>query len=155
MVIGAMDAAHPKLKQYLDSFRMPFYEDRKLCPGTQIIYIGLFTRHVEQCCKEAGHMRQEDIGAMHVARREFDKGVKDKVGGEFECWEWQDVLGVEKEITMREMRDRGIVGRDGVHMERAWVRKAAVNISCRVVEGAVVVREGEGEAKRNKGDELE
>jgi hypothetical protein len=89
---------------------------RKLCPGTQIIY--RFPRHVEQCCREAGHMRQEDIGAMHVERKEFDKAVKDKVGAEFECWEWHDVLGVGKDLTLLEMRDRGIVGRDGVHMER-------------------------------------
>jgi hypothetical protein len=47
----------------------------------QIIYIGLFPRHVEQCCREAGHVRQEDIGAMHVASKEFDKAVRDKVGG--------------------------------------------------------------------------
>jgi hypothetical protein len=100
-------------------------------------------------------MRQEDIGALHVARKEFNKAVKDKVGGEFECWEWQDVLRVEKELPLREMRDRGIVGRDRVHMERAWVRKTAVNICCRLVEGAVVVRDGEGEEKRNKGEELE
>jgi hypothetical protein len=77
---------------------------KKLCVGTQIIYIGLFPRHVDQCCKEASHMRQGDIGAMHVARKEFDKSVKVKVGGEFECWDWQDVLGLDKEVMMREMR---------------------------------------------------
>jgi hypothetical protein len=43
----------------------------------------------------------------------------------------------------------------GVHMERVWVRRAAVNICCRLVEGAVVIREGEGEDKKNKGEELE
>jgi hypothetical protein len=47
------------------------------------------------------------------------------------------------------------VGRDRVHMERVWTRKAAVNICSRIVEGAAVVREGEGEDKRNKGGELE
>jgi hypothetical protein len=72
----------------------------------------------------------------------------------FECWDWSDVLGLEREITMKEMRDRGIVGRDGVHMERVGSRRAAVNICCRIVEGAVVVRDGEGEEKRNKGGEL-
>jgi hypothetical protein len=128
---------------------------KKLCVGTQIIYIGLFPRHVDQCCREAGHMRQEDIGAMHVARKEFDKSVREKVGGEFECWDWSDVLGLDREITMKEMRERGIVGRDGVHMERNWSRRAAVNICCRIVEGAVVVREGEGEEKRNRGGEQE
>jgi hypothetical protein len=127
-----------------------------MCGDTDhTVYIGLFPRHVEHCCKEAGHMRQEDIGAMHVARKEFDKCVRDKVGGEFECWEWQDVLGMEKDVTMREMRERGIVGKDGVHMERVWTRKVAVNICCRIVEGAVVVRDGEGEDRRNKGGELE
>jgi hypothetical protein len=89
-----------------------------MCGEAQIIYIGLFPRHVEQCCKETGHMRQEDIGAMHVAKKEIDKSMKEKLEGEFECWDWQDILGLDKDIQMREMRDRGIVGRDGVHMER-------------------------------------
>jgi hypothetical protein len=64
------------------------------------------------------------------------------------------VLGVDKDLTLKEMRDRGIVGRDGVHMERAWVRKAAVNICCRLVEGTVVVKDGEGDDKKNRGEEL-
>jgi hypothetical protein len=70
-------------------------------------------------------MRQEDIGAMHIARKEFDKCVREKVEGEFECWDSQDVLGLEKDIQMRE---RGIIGRDGVHMEWLWTRRATVNI---------------------------
>jgi hypothetical protein len=89
-----------------------------------------------------------------VARKEFDKAVRDKVRGEFECWDWHDVLGVDKDMTLREMRDKGIVGRDGVHMERVWVRKAAVNICCRLVEGVVVVRDDEGDDKKNRGEEL-
>jgi hypothetical protein len=58
---------------------------RKMCGGEQIIYVDLFPRHMEQCCKEVGHMRQEYIGVMNVAGKEFDKSVRDKVGGEFEC----------------------------------------------------------------------
>jgi hypothetical protein len=45
---------------------------KKMCRGAQVIYIGLFPRHVQPSCKEVGHMRQEDIGAMHIARKEFD-----------------------------------------------------------------------------------
>jgi hypothetical protein len=33
-------------------------------------------------------MRMEDVWAMLTARKEFDQAVKEKIGGEFESWEW-------------------------------------------------------------------
>jgi hypothetical protein len=44
-------------------------------------------------------MRMEDIKAMYMASREFAQAVKDKAGAEFECWDWFEVLGLEKERT--------------------------------------------------------
>jgi hypothetical protein len=51
---------------------------------------------------------------------------------------------------MREMR---IVGKDRVQMDRVSTSKATVNTCCRLVENAVVVREGK--VTRSKGQEQE
>jgi hypothetical protein len=45
-----------------------------------VVYVGLFPRHVEQCCREEGHMRAEDAMMMHGGRKEFDEAVKGKGG---------------------------------------------------------------------------
>jgi hypothetical protein len=71
---------------------------KKLCGRTEVIYIGLLPRHVEVCCKEEGHMRAEDAGAMHAARKDFDLAVKGKLGADFKVWEWGELLGVGKEV---------------------------------------------------------
>jgi hypothetical protein len=88
---------------------------RKMCGNTKVVYVGLFPRHLEQCCREEGHMRAEDVLTMHGGRKEFDETVREKVGEEFECWNWHEVLGLQKEPTLREIREKRIVGRDGVH----------------------------------------
>jgi hypothetical protein len=122
---------------------------RKMCGGSKVVYVGLFPRHVEQCCREEGHMRAEDVTMMHGGRKEFDEAVKGKIGEEFECWDWHEVLGLKNEPTLREIRERRVVSRDGVHLEKSWNRRAAAQICCRIAEGAVmVVGGGEGGEKR-------
>jgi hypothetical protein len=48
------------------------------------------------------------------------------VAWEFKCWVWQEVLGLGKGGAVEgELRDRGVGGRDGVHMERVWTKKGS------------------------------
>jgi hypothetical protein len=127
---------------------------KKLCGGTEVVYIGLLPRHVEVCCKEEGHMRVEDAGAMHMARREFDQAVKGRLGEDFRVWEWGELLGVGKEVGLREVKEKRMLSRDGVHLDRVWNRRMAANLCCRLVDEAVVVREEivvEGEKKGKEG----
>jgi hypothetical protein len=54
---------------------------------------------------------------------------------------------------LREVRERKVVSRDGVHLERNWNRRMAANICCRIVGDAVVVREGGNGGEEKKGKE--
>jgi hypothetical protein len=76
------------------------------------------------------------------------------VGEEFECWTWHEVLGIQKEPTVKEIRERRIVGRDGVHLERVWNRRAAVQMCCKMVEEAVMVKENEGVGEKKGRNEV-
>jgi hypothetical protein len=60
-------------------------------------------------------MKMKYVWAMHMARKEFDQAVREKLGGEFECWDWWELLGLAKEPQMRKVKEKTIVGRDGVH----------------------------------------
>ena len=96
-------------------------------------------------------MRAEDVTMMHGGRKEFDEAVKRRIGEEFECWDWHEVLGMKNEPTLREIRERRVVSRDGVHLEKSWNRRAAAQICCRIAEGAVmVVGGGEGGEKKGR-----
>jgi hypothetical protein len=127
---------------------------KKISGNTQVVYVGLFPRHIDLCCRENGHMRGEDVMMMHNERRDFDQAVRDKVGEEFECWTWHEVLGIQKEPTVKEIRERRIVGRDGVHLERVWNRRAAVQMCCKMVEEAVMVKENEGAGEKKGRNEV-
>jgi hypothetical protein len=52
------------------------------------------------------------------------------------------------------LTEKKIVGRDGVHLDRGWNRKAAVQMCCKMVEEAVVVRENEGMGEKKGRNEV-
>jgi hypothetical protein len=90
---------------------------------------------------------------VHTARKEFDAAVKGKVGDDFKVWDWGELLGLGKEVGLREVRERKVVSRDGVHLERNWNRRMAANIGCRIAGDAVSVREGGNGGDEKKGKE--
>jgi hypothetical protein len=89
---------------------------------------------------------------MHGGRREFDKMVKERIGKLVDFVDWFEILGFEEEISVKEVRDRKIISEDGVHLERKWNRRAAVNLICRIVEEDVVVAVVEQGGKKVKVD---
>jgi hypothetical protein len=94
--------------------------------SSEIVYMGLLPRHVEKCCEEKGHMQREDIVIMHGARREFDKMVRERIGRLVDFVEWFEILGFEQEISVKEVRERKMLGEDEVHLGRRWNRRAVV-----------------------------
>jgi hypothetical protein len=43
---------------------------KKIIGNTQVVYVGMFPRHIDLCCRENGHMRGEDVTLMHNEIRE-------------------------------------------------------------------------------------
>ena len=48
-------------------------------PGTEIVYLRLYPRHVERCCLDRTHMTDEDVLTMCSNRRELDKDITDEM----------------------------------------------------------------------------
>jgi hypothetical protein len=98
-------------------------------------------------------MRVEDARTMHTARKDFDAAVKGKVGVDFKVWDWGELLGLGKEAGLREVRERRVVSRDGVHLERGWNRRMVANTCCRIAGDVIVVRKGGNGGEEEKGTE--
>jgi hypothetical protein len=122
-------------------------------PESEIVYVGLLPRHVEKCCNDRSHMQEEDVVILHNGRKEFDQMVRERIGKTTEIVEWYELLGMEKEPSIREIREKKVVSSDGVHLEKKW--RAAVNLISRIVEDDVVVAVVENGEKRLKTVEKE
>jgi hypothetical protein len=55
---------------------------------------------------------------------------------------------MEKEPSIREIREKKIVSSDEVHIDKKWNRRAAVNLISRIVEYDVVVAVVDSDQKR-------
>jgi hypothetical protein len=88
-----------------------------LFPWSEVSYITMFPRHVEPCC--AKHMTIEDVWMMDSVRRDVDKDIVEMLTDNDEgvsVLEWWDVLGLDRDMTVRETESMKIVGSDGVHL---------------------------------------
>ncbi len=101
-------------------------------PWAEVSYLTMFPRHVEPCCRD--HMTTEDIWLMDGARRDVDKDIIDMLGDGDEgvsVIEWWDILGFEKDMTVKETQRMRIVSEDGVHLTTRANRCAAVSLCIR------------------------
>jgi hypothetical protein len=101
-------------------------------PWAEVSYVTMFPRHVEPCCDR--HMTQEDVWVMDSIRRDVDRDIVDMLGDGDDgvsVIEWWDVLGFEKDMTVKEMQRMGFVGDDGVHLTRRANRCAAASLCIR------------------------
>jgi hypothetical protein len=64
--------------------------------------------------------------------------VRERIRKTTEIVEWYELLGMEKEPSIREIKEKKIVSGDWVHLDK-WNRRAAVNMINRIVEDDVVV----------------
>jgi hypothetical protein len=101
-------------------------------PWAEVSYVTMFPRHVEPCCKR--HMTQEDVWVMDSIRRDVDRDIVDMLGDGDDgvsVIEWWDILGFEKDMTVKEMQRMGFVGDDGVHLTQRANRCAAASLCIR------------------------
>jgi hypothetical protein len=81
--------------------------------------------------------------------------VRERIRKTTEIVEWYELLGMEKEPSIREIREKKIVSSDGVHLEKKWNWRAAVSMISRIVEDDVVVAVVDSGEKRLKTMEKE
>jgi hypothetical protein len=55
---------------------------------------------------------------MHGARREFDRMVRERIGKLVDSVGWFEILGYENEISVKYVRERNMLGEDGVYLDR-------------------------------------
>jgi hypothetical protein len=118
-------------------------------PGIQIIYITMFPRFVDRCCRAAGHMTKEDILVMSGFRKSVDCDLVEELEElGVEVVPWYTLLGWEDEPGPDEMSKKDVLCKDGVHLTHKANAFAAVTLCCRVAEVEVFVKSGAMSKKR-------
>jgi len=118
-------------------------------PGIQIIYITMFPRFVDRCCRAAGHMTKEDILVMSGFRKSVDCDLVEELEElGVEVVPWYSLLGWEDEPGPDEMAKKDVLCKDGVHLTHKANAFAAVSLCCRVAEVEVFVKNGGVSKKR-------
>jgi hypothetical protein len=100
-----------------------------LFPWSEVSYITMFPRHVEPCCET--HMTMEDVWMTDSVRRDVDKDIVEMLTDNDEgvnVMDWWDILGFERDMTVRETGNMKIVGPDGVHLTERANRCAAFSM---------------------------
>jgi hypothetical protein len=109
----------------------------ELFPEAEVVYVSTFPRHVDRCCGKIGHMTDADTWAVDSVRRDVDRDVKEVVSEgrrNIRFLEWWDLLGLEGDANVTDIRRMGIVDDDGVHLTARACRNAAVVLCNRLNE---------------------
>jgi hypothetical protein len=112
-------------------------EAKELFPESLVVYMTMFPRHVEKCCERDGHMVTSDVIGLDSVRRDVDRDVIEMlqdVDKDIKVLQWWDILGLDNDKTVNEMRLLRVMDSDGVHLSSRANRNAAVNLCRRVRE---------------------
>jgi hypothetical protein len=120
---------------------------QKEFPFAEVWYLTMFPRHVVRCCEKDSHMSEDDCWAMNGFRKGVDADVveelEEKAVG-IRTIEWWETMGWVEEGPLMEVRKRGIVGEDGVHLTVKANSFAAVNLCHRLAEMPLLEERWEG-----------
>jgi hypothetical protein len=120
---------------------------QKEFPFAEVWYLTMFPRHVVRCCGKDSHMSEDDCWAMSGFRKGVDADVveelEEKAVG-IRSVEWWETMGWEEEGSLLEVRKKGVVGEDGVHLTEKANTFAAVNLCHRLAEMALLEERGDG-----------
>jgi hypothetical protein len=109
----------------------------ELFPEAEVVYVSTFPRHVDKCCGKIGHMTDADTWAVDSVRRDVDRDVKEVISEgkrNISFLEWWDLLGLDGDVAVTDIRRMGIVDNDGVHLTARACRNAAVVLCNRLNE---------------------
>ena len=118
-------------------------------PTVKVVYMEMFPRFVERCCRREGHMSEDDAWVCDNNRREVEREIMVKLNGRCEVVRWFESAGVSKEPELEQIRRMGVVGDDGVHLNGEMCKSTAVYLCSRLSEKEVVL-EAEGPAMKKK-----
>ena len=112
-------------------------------PTVKVVYVEMFPRFVERCCRKEGHMSEDDTWVYDNNRREIEREIRVKLNGRCEVVKWCESVGSEREPELGQIRRMGVVGSDGVHLSVETCKRTAVYFCSRFSEKEVVL-EAEG-----------
>ena len=93
---------------------------------------------------------EDDPWILNTNRVEVDRDITRKVADKCKVILWYELLGLDREPVLRELKNRVLVSGDQVHLTDHNCKIAAVNLCYRVAEEqAVLVEEGRP-AKRSR-----
>ncbi len=101
----------------------------ELFPESKVAYVSTFLRHVEPCCSKPGHMTEDDTLVMDSVRRDVDRDIKEALGDMSKMvnfLDWWDLVGMDGDMTVKDVRRLGLIETDGVHLTSHACRNAAV-----------------------------
>jgi hypothetical protein len=110
---------------------------QELFPETEVVYMTMFPRHVDRYCDSQEHMTDNDTVIMDNIRRDVDRDIIDSLRDmdrKIRVLEWWDVLRLEGDKTVSDMKRMRLVEDDGVHLTVRANRCAAVSLCIRVRE---------------------
>jgi hypothetical protein len=120
---------------------------QKEFPFAEVWYLTMFPRHVVRCCEKDSHMSEDDCWAMNGFRKGVDADVMEELEEKavgIRTIEWWETMGWVEEGSLMEVRKRGIVGEDGVHLTVKANCFAAVNLCHRLAEMPLLEERWEG-----------
>jgi hypothetical protein len=109
----------------------------ELFPETEVAYVTMFPRHVERCCDRNDHMTENDTVVMDNLRRDVDRDIVDTLrdlGKNIRVLDWWDLLGLDQDKTVADVKRMKLVENDGVHLAVRANRCAAVSMCIRLRE---------------------
>jgi len=126
-----------------------------LYPECEVIYMTMFPRHVNRCCKQSGHMTEDDSYMVSGFRRGVDNDVReelDAAGSKVRHVQWWEMMGWDEEGTLESLRKKKVVCEDGVHLTKKANSFAAVSLCHRLADVRLWggVRRPEDEDGRSK-----
>ncbi len=119
-------------------------------PGIQIVYLTMFPRFVDRCCRTAGHMTKEDSLVMSGFRKTVDCDIVEELEElGVEVVYWYSLSGWDGEPGLDELAKKDVLCNDGVHLTHKAKAFAAVSLCCRVAEVEVFVK-SDGVSKKRR-----
>jgi hypothetical protein len=100
---------------------------------------------------KSDHMTENDIVVMDNLRRDVDRDIVDTLkdmGKNIRVLEWWDLLGLDNDKTVAEVKKMKVVESDGVHLSVRANRCAAVSLCIRMREEENAIEEDKSEAGR-------
>ncbi len=118
-------------------------------PGVQTLYLTMFPRFLERCCRAENHMSKKDSVVINGFRKAVDSDVAEEMEEMgVQVIEWYDLLGWESEPRLAELLRKDVVCNDGVHLTSKANSFAAVSLCCRIAEVELLFVKSVGKRRR-------